>query len=33
MKGVVRVPERRRLSKDELYNMDWFVEGYGQLPS
>lgn len=33
IKSVVRVPERRRLSKDELYNMDWFVEGYGQLPS
>jgi len=33
MKGAVKVPERRRLSKDELYNMDWFVEGYGQLPS
>ncbi|ABL88151.1 nucleoside-binding protein [Pyrobaculum islandicum DSM 4184] len=33
IKGVVRVPDRKRLSKDELYNMDWFVEGYGQLPT
>ncbi|MEM1614363.1 MAG: BMP family ABC transporter substrate-binding protein [Pyrobaculum sp.] len=30
--GNVRVPERMRLSKDDLYNMDWYVEGYGQLP-
>jgi basic membrane protein A len=33
LKGNVRVPDRARLSKDDLYNMDWFVEGYGQLPS
>jgi basic membrane protein A len=33
LKGNVKVPDRARLSKDDLYNMDWFVEGYGQLPS
>ncbi|ACB40241.1 BMP family ABC transporter substrate-binding protein [Pyrobaculum neutrophilum] len=33
MKGVLRVADRMRLSKDDLYNMDWFVEGYGQLPT
>jgi simple sugar transport system substrate-binding protein len=32
LKGSVRVPERRRPSKNELYNMNWFVEGYGRLP-
>ncbi|AFA39100.1 putative ABC-type transport system, periplasmic component/surface lipoprotein [Pyrobaculum oguniense TE7] len=32
MQGKVRVPDRTRLSKDELYNMDWYVEGYRQLP-
>ena len=31
--GRLKVPERRRLSKDELYNMDWYVEGYGKLPA
>lgn len=33
MKGNVKVPDRARLSKDDLYNMDWYVEGYGQLPA
>ncbi len=32
MKGELRVGERLRLSKDQLYDMDWYVEGYGQLP-
>ncbi|MEM5826515.1 MAG: BMP family ABC transporter substrate-binding protein [Pyrobaculum sp.] len=31
--GRLRVADRKRLSKDELYNMEWYVEGYSQLPS
>lgn len=30
--GKVRVPERMRLSKDELYDMTWYVEGYSRRP-
>jgi simple sugar transport system substrate-binding protein len=33
MRGVVRVPDRARLSKDDLYNMDWYVEGYVKEPA
>ena len=33
MRGKVRVPDRARLSKDDLYNMDWYVEGYVKEPT